>query len=334
MRYLLTIILGLFLWTGCNDDDETLVPSTEPEFRSVLPQGNHDYDTKIVNWYEDCGFYILYKYEDKDVFYNENMPWAGFVQDTLRINESDLVFYNHGLVVELPDEEYVGKQLEWIEELFLNHYPKELLKKWLPKKIILAKNVANCMLLGNNETSKSVRDYYKEIANTLIFSHGDVSVNELTSSTLQKMKNELHLWMLTEKLVDDYPLEKLESFFSVTDYAKTLSADYYEEWKAEGWLGRLANSEDGAKIEDVKLYVEMIITVPREILEVNMETLMMEDFGLFRKIMMNSTYSKYAGFLHPSTDVNGNIKKKYDFITGVFKAWGVDLEAIGELYNE
>ena len=228
----------------------------------------------------------------------------------------------------------MGKQLEWIEELFLNHYPKELLKKWLPKKIILAKNVANCMLLGNNETSKSVRDYYKEIANTLIFSHGDVSVNELTSSTLQKMKNELHLWMLTEKLVDDYPLEKLENFFSVTDYAKTLSADYYEEWKAEGWLGRLANSEDGAKIEDVKLYVEMIITVPREILEVNMETLMMEDFGLFRKIMMNSTYSKYAGFLHPSTDVNGNIKKKYDFITGVFKAWGVDLEAIGELYNE
>ena len=122
------------------------------------------------------------------------------------------------------------------------------------------------MLLGNNETSKSVRDYYKEIANTLIFSHGDVSVNELTSSTLQKMKNELHLWMLTEKLVDDYPLEKLENFFSVTDYAKTLSADYYEEWKAEGWLGRLANSEDGAKIEDVKLYVERIITVPREIL--------------------------------------------------------------------
>ena len=37
MRYLLTIILGLFLWTGCNDDDETLVPSTEPEFRYVLP---------------------------------------------------------------------------------------------------------------------------------------------------------------------------------------------------------------------------------------------------------------------------------------------------------
>ena len=48
--------------------------------------------------------------------------------------------------------------------------------------------------------------------------------------------------MLTEKLVDDYPMADLEDFLSVTDYSKTLSADYYEEWMAEGWLGRLANS--------------------------------------------------------------------------------------------
>ena len=75
MRYFLIIILGLFLWTGCNDDDEKLTPSTEPEFRYVLPQGNHDYDTKIVSWYEDCGIYFLYKFEDKDVYYNENDRW-------------------------------------------------------------------------------------------------------------------------------------------------------------------------------------------------------------------------------------------------------------------
>lgn len=50
------------------------------------------------------------------------------------------------------------------------------------------------------------------------------------------MKNELHTWMLTEKLVDDYPMAELEDFLSVTDYSKTLSADYYEEWMAEGWI--------------------------------------------------------------------------------------------------
>ena len=42
----------------------------------------------------------------------------------------------------------------------------------------------------------------------------------------------------------------------------------------------------------------------------------------------------YAGFLHPSKDVAGNIKKKYDLIVAAFKDWGVDLPAIGDLYYE
>ena len=33
MRYFLIIILGLFLWTGCNDDDEKLTPSLCPSAR-------------------------------------------------------------------------------------------------------------------------------------------------------------------------------------------------------------------------------------------------------------------------------------------------------------
>ena len=82
MRYFLIIILGLFLWTGCNDDDEKLTPSTEPEFRYVLPQGDHDYDTKIVSWYEDCGIYFLYKFENKDVYYNEVIA----LLDMLKVN--------------------------------------------------------------------------------------------------------------------------------------------------------------------------------------------------------------------------------------------------------
>ena len=284
MRYFLIIILGLFLWTGCNDDDEKLTPSTEPEFRYVLPQGDHDYDTKIVSWYEDCGIYFLYKFEDKDVYYNENDRWAGFVEDTSRINESELVFYNPGLHVELPDEEYVGKQLEWVEKLFLNHYSKELLKKKMVKKVILAKNVTYCHRLGNNILSEQERDYFNNIANTLIFSHGDASVENLANKDMLKMKNDLHTWMLTEKLVDDYPMAELEDFLSVTDYSKTLSADYYEEWMSEGWLGRLANSEEEAKRTDVRTYLEMIITTPKEILEIDVNSISYRD-PLFRVIM-------------------------------------------------
>ena len=204
-----------------------------------------------------------------------------------------------------------------------------MLKKKMVKKVILAKNVTYCHRLGNNILSEQERDYFNNIANTLIFSHGDASVENLANKDMLKMKNDLHTWMLTEKLVDDYPMAELEDFLSVTDYSKTLSADYYEEWMSEGWLGRLANSEEEAKRTDVRTYLEMIITTPKEILEIDVNSISYRD-PLFRVIM---NYD-YAGFLHPSKDVAGNIKKKYDLIVAAFKDWGVDLPAIGDLYYE
>ena len=63
MKYILIIIVGLFLWSSC-DDDETLVATTDPEFCYTLPQGDHDYDDKIVEWNKRCGFYFLYKLID------------------------------------------------------------------------------------------------------------------------------------------------------------------------------------------------------------------------------------------------------------------------------
>ena len=177
--------------------------------------------------------------------------------------------------------------------------------------------------------SEQERDYFNNIANTLIFSHGDASVENLANEDMLEMKNDLHTWMLTEKLVDDYPMAELEDFLSVTDYSKTLSADYYEEWVSEGWLGRLANSEEEAKRTDVRTYLEMIITTPKEILEIDVNSVSRQDplFWVIRNY-------DYAGFLHPSKDVAGNIKKKYDLIVAAFKDWGVDLPAIGDLYYE
>ena len=48
MRYFLIIILGLFLWTGCNDDDEKLTPSTEPECPSARESRLRHEDRELV----------------------------------------------------------------------------------------------------------------------------------------------------------------------------------------------------------------------------------------------------------------------------------------------
>lgn len=37
--------------------------------------------------------------------------------------------------------EYVGKQFEWVEEMFLNFYPDTILRVALPLKIILGRNL-------------------------------------------------------------------------------------------------------------------------------------------------------------------------------------------------
>ena len=60
------IVLSLVAWTSCYDED-ALVPTETSEFNYTLPQGDHDYDTKIVDWNERCGFYVLYKLDRKSV---------------------------------------------------------------------------------------------------------------------------------------------------------------------------------------------------------------------------------------------------------------------------
>ena len=36
---------------GCSDD-ENLSPSDVPEYEITLPQGEHEYDDRIVNWFD------------------------------------------------------------------------------------------------------------------------------------------------------------------------------------------------------------------------------------------------------------------------------------------
>ena len=62
MKYKLFYILLIALaWVGCNDED-ALTPTLESEPVIQFPQGDHDYDARIGDWYTRCGFYILYKY--------------------------------------------------------------------------------------------------------------------------------------------------------------------------------------------------------------------------------------------------------------------------------
>ena len=67
MKYrFIFVICCLVLFIRCYNED-TLVSTETPELKYVLPQGNHDYDDKIVDWFERSGFYILYKFGPEDI---------------------------------------------------------------------------------------------------------------------------------------------------------------------------------------------------------------------------------------------------------------------------
>ena len=51
MKYKLFYILLIALaWVGCNDED-ALTPTLESEPVIQFPQGDHDYDARIGDWY-------------------------------------------------------------------------------------------------------------------------------------------------------------------------------------------------------------------------------------------------------------------------------------------
>ena len=63
--YLFILAIGLF---SC-DDDNSLIPSETPEFGYSVPQGNHDYDERIVDWNKRCNTFILYKFDLKELYW-------------------------------------------------------------------------------------------------------------------------------------------------------------------------------------------------------------------------------------------------------------------------
>lgn len=130
MKKILFIILSSILWIGCYDEDP-LTPTTEPEPYFLLPQGDHDFDRNIVNWNDRCGFYILYKFQPQDIYWNLTQ-WEETSWDSL----SNKWLQNKFKAVPAK-EECVGQLLNFVETEFLNFYPDSALQKLMPLKLLL-----------------------------------------------------------------------------------------------------------------------------------------------------------------------------------------------------
>ncbi len=375
MKYKLFYILLMALpWVGCYDED-SLSPTSELEPLIQFPQGAHDYDERIMDWYNRCGFYILYKYEPKELYFNMGLSWMEMTTDTLSrvvkykldeeaFVEGDNIFIytetvegnyvlgehktdagfpytakiegdyvvideeyeaNEGkeasFRMDMPDEPYVGKQVAWLEEMFLNLYQDSVLRANLPLKLMLGKN-----LYKYNKGASEKLAFYS-ISNVFALSHGDPSIESMTLEEKRVGKENLHKWFLIEKLYDEIvSVVKSGEFFSKTDYNEAVawgaSSRFYS-------LGVVAYDKyvigwnypvETAKNNDLKGYIAMVIDYSADEL---------------KAVPDDGKYNRYdcKGVLHPEKDVNGVVKEKYEILLHDFKKMGIDLQGIGNLYH-
>lgn len=187
-KYLICFLFPIIIW--CCTDEKELIPSPEPEFTYVLPQGDHDYDAVIVDYYNRYGCYFLYKYSLEHAYWNVNQ--------SLNIMNT----------ITLPNEKQIGKLLDLVDRKFLSHYPDTLLKRTLPLRIFLTEKIKDNFWGDNHTTLLGYRSLFISGAEEI----------EYTSDFINKFKISMQKEYITSFLAKNIAIS--------TDF-KQVSTLYY-----------------------------------------------------------------------------------------------------------
>ena len=306
------LLLGMFvaLCASCYDED-ALSPTNDPEYLFELPQGDHDYDDKIVDWFENYGFYTLYEYGDKDLY------WAN---DSWLQGDGDIAGLGGDIVYRAPDPEYVGELVDMLDKLFVSHYPGELLQ-YMPLRVFL------CSCLWNLELDGVIYDddgnfagysyaynriwFYEGYDNYIINGASAYMTDTLTRQDQLDFSLTLNSTFLT-RLLENGKISIPEEFYSFSSYAN--ESVYGLDLFAQGYVKQAEYSDRTVKENyqkaDVLSYFELICQ-PLDYLE-NGE---LEEIGSY-----DSAPSLSGLFKRPEATV---VKQKYDIVVKALEDLGI-----------
>ena len=429
MKYrILCMLFGLMLWAGCADEDALKPLGVEEPFLN-LPQGDNDYDDRIMQLFEDYGVSIFYKFSPQDVYFDyttgasselstykvqrsttyypyeegdETDETATYfvlneTQDSIHIysgnsepdeegvvapidhgayaigtwtDENGLTttvtvdykvdgslwsalyeyeeykFVENSFSVECADADYINKQLDMLETILLGNYSEDMLKAGMPPRIMLGKQLQQATASGN------VFQSYMNVNNNFIMSHGDFTIDTLSTAELRNLKNGLNVWFLAEGMVDELYEDILANtdFFTYTDYATlTNKFGYNKNYQpilvseyglclyglAQSELLKLAQSATTIAERqrlDLKSFLSMMISYP--------ESYLAEPVAY---VAIVSGFKPYAYNLEDphgrlsqeeGQDLSGKIRAKYDALVDYLMSIGVNIEAMSTAYWE
>jgi hypothetical protein len=307
--YMMPVLLILLsLASGCKKN-ETIVPSEKPEYGYTLPQGNHDFDVRIMNYYKRWGSTLLYKFKDQDVSWTIVPIPSATAYKTIP-----------------ADTNYINKQLDLLDNTFFKYYQDSTLKRFLPAKFFLCSSLKigtsanarqiDAFLLQSGE----VYGYYESFA----VNWGRAQILNINSpiDSVSIFRGNVNYSFL--KLMDVLArMKRSDVFLSISDYAAIISptapatvvtvADRYKR----GFLANpgSVNIQPGKGV-DWLIFLQYILT---------------NSYATLTSPVTTANDATAKGILSPVKDVNGLLRRKYDaMLQHYLTQYNIDLQRIAD----
>ncbi|PWS30148.1 putative zinc-binding metallopeptidase [Pedobacter paludis] len=277
LKYIIFLFAISIITFGCKKE-EALEPS-DIEVQYKLPQGNHDYDPLLVDLNNKYGTFFLYKFSAIDFGATPVYSTANF---------------GNNYTVDIADEAYVGKVLNFVQKNWLNYYSDAFLKNFLPFKVLLGQNL-------RSKTSPTTTYTVLSSYNQMTLSNFSSSFDSMTDAQKKTYVNNLHVEFfnfINNRGKLDIPAD----FLTVTNYTQTgvTATNFY----TYGYVSYVVSLQDNRPTRDFLSFIALITSKTKAELD--------------------------ATILKPSNDTAGLVKKKYDIIINYYKTkYNVDLQAIG-----
>ena len=299
----MVIITVLFI-QSCKKEKESLSPSGLTETYS-LPQGNNAFDQTIMGYYQSYGTYLLYKFNDRDVYWS---PTA-YTKPVLTTAGN----WSSGVEVAAADPSYIPAQLDLIKKKWFNFYSDKFLKKFLPAKIILCSKTDSVGFgyiftptLSYTKTIKKVAAYYNY--DNIVVNYGDASVASLTKQDSMGFVAKTNLIFIQSIIARGLSVPTTE-FTNSADYltAMTTQAQAYGK-------GIIVSYYSPAVQADWNAYITAMVSY--------------SEANLNKSTVITDTTP--VGMLNATKDTNGQVKKRYNIVRNYFiNEYQVDLQKIG-----
>lgn len=299
----------LLLLTACYKKEADITPSDDT-LGYTVPQGTHDYDDYIVQFYNKYHKYLLYEFTDKDYY------WTPTAWKQPTVNSSNV--WTTGEEVVKADPAYVGDQLKLIDSIWFKYYSDAFIKDFLPVKILLCKSVDSIstaivsyspVTFGKGVTS--VASWYSY--DNITVNYGNSTAATLTTAQVKKIATKLHL-VFMQSIKERALVTATSNFSSIANYGTTYTTQALAY--AQGIIYPY-NTSPTANLDWITYMTAMVS---------------MNETNL--KASTAATNTSYWGILNATKDVNGRIKQRYNMVRNYYITnYNVDLQAIGNAFN-